>query len=131
MTQKQDAVGSVAEEAAKLLQALQGWNTDGGRAAHAAAAAGFAEQLASVLGPVHEHLGEGGADCGVCPLCRVAARVRQTSPEVKEHLTTAATSLVNAVAAFMAPVPRHDADPGAAAGPPGGSGRDADRSDVQ
>ena len=43
-------------------------------------------------------------------MCRVIAAVRDTSPEVKAHLSTAMTSLMQAAAGMMAtPVP----EPGA------------------
>ena len=96
-----DEVGSLGEEAAKLLGALSGWAreqaseaTDGlsGLAAHAAAAAH----------DVNEHLATGSPECTVCPVCRTAHAVRQLSPEVKMHLTTAVTSLAHAAAAIMA-----------------------------
>jgi hypothetical protein len=89
-----DAVGSVAEEAAKLLGALQGWATDGGGDA-AAGAAGLLHDL-------NEHVATGGTECRYCPLCQVISAVRDTSPEVKQHLTTAATSLVHAATGFLA-----------------------------
>jgi hypothetical protein len=104
-----ERTGSVGEEAAKLLQALQEWARDGagdatGATASAAAAA------ASAAHRINEHLATGGPECRYCPLCQVIAAVRGTSPEVRQHLTTAATSLMHVVAALLAtPVPDQDA----------------------
>ena len=44
-------------------------------------------------------------ECAWCPLCRTIAAVRQTSPEVRAHLTTAASSLMLAVSGMMATHP--------------------------
>ena len=106
MTDAGDAhdVGSLGEEAAKLLGALSGWARehagDAGEglsdlAAHAAASAR----------DLNEHLATGSAECTVCPVCRTVHAVRQLSPEVKTHLTTAVTSLAQAAAAIMATTP--------------------------
>lgn len=101
MTEKKEPVGSLAEEAAKLLAALQGWGQETG-ADYAGAAAEMANSAAGLLRDVNEHLGTGGADCRYCPVCRAMAVLRETSPEVKAHLGTAAASLVHAVAELMA-----------------------------
>ena len=96
-----EGVGSVSEEAAKLLSALQGWAKEtGGDYADAtdAAAAG----AASVLHRIDEHVATGGADCRYCPVCQVISVVRSTSPEVRDHLATAATSLMHAAAGMLA-----------------------------
>ena len=89
----QDPVGSVAEEAAKLLGALQGW-ASGGVGEPAARAAGL-------LHDMNEHIATGGAECRYCPLCQVIGAVRDTSPEVKQHLATAATSLLHAATGLL------------------------------
>jgi hypothetical protein len=80
-----DPVGSVGEEAAKLLSALQDWATESG--------AGFSD--------LHEHLATGSDECRYCPVCRAISLVRQTSPEVRAHLTAAAGSLLQAAAGLM------------------------------
>ena len=59
---------------------------------------------------MHEHLDEslrenlanGSPECRYCPVCRTIHVVRQMSPEVRAHLTTAATSLLQAAAGVMA-----------------------------
>ena len=105
MTGADEPVGSVTEEAAKLLHALQDWAKDSG-SEYAGAAASAAEGAASAAHRINEHVATAGAACTYCPLCRVITAVRDTSPEVKEHLSTAVTSLMQAAAGMMAtPVP--------------------------
>ncbi len=70
-----EAVGSAAEEAARLLAAVQDW-----------ARTRFD----------HEHLATGAAECQVCPVCQGIAALRQVKPETVEHLLDAAASLVAA-----------------------------------
>lgn len=97
----EDRVGSVAEEAAKLLGALQDWAKEGaGDTADAAGAA--AAGAAGALHDLNEHIATGGEDCRYCPVCQVISAVRETSPEVKAHLATAATSLLHAAAGVLA-----------------------------
>ena len=94
-------VGPLAEEAAKLFGALSGWARE-----HAGEASeglsGLAAQAASAVHGIDEHLATGSAECTVCPLCRTVHAVRQLSPEVKAHLTTAAASLAQAAVALLA-----------------------------
>jgi hypothetical protein len=94
-------VGSLGDEAAKLLGALSGWARE-----HAGEASdglsGFAAHAAASAHDLNEHLATGSAECTVCPVCRAVHAVRQLSPEVKAHLTTAVTSLAQAAAAIMA-----------------------------
>lgn len=105
------AVGSVGEEAVKLLGALQDWARDNATrqgAAGATAAAGMADRLAEI----NAHLATGGEDCTYCPVCQVIRAVRQTSPEVRAQLTTAASALLQAAAGMVeARTPRRQ-DPG-------------------
>ena len=108
MTGPDEPVGSVTEEAAKLLGALQDWAKDSG-SEYAGAAASAAEGAASAAHRINEHVATGGAACTYCPLCRMISALRDTSPEVKAHLSSAMTSLMQAAAGMMAtPVP----DPG-------------------
>ena len=93
-------VGSVAEEAARLLGALQGWAREGAPEA-SSGAAGAAASASAALHDLNEHIATGGEDCRYCPVCRVIAAVRQTSPEVKDHLTTAAVSLLHAATGIL------------------------------
>ncbi len=96
-----EQVGSVSEEAVKLLHALQDWAKESG-SEYAGATATAAEGAASAAHRLNEHIATGGAECTYCPVCRVIAAVRDTSPEVKEHLATAATSLMQAAAGLLA-----------------------------
>jgi hypothetical protein len=94
-------VGSLGEETAKLLGALSGWARE-----HAGDAgeglSGLAAQAAASAHDLNEHLATGSAECTVCPVCRTVHAVRQLSPEVTSHLTSAMASLAQAAAAIMA-----------------------------
>ena len=96
-----DDVGSLADEAAKLLGALSGWARD-----HAGEAsdglAGFAAHASVPIHDLNEHLATGAVECTTCPVCRTVHAVRQLSPEVRVHLTAAVTSLAQAATAVMA-----------------------------
>jgi hypothetical protein len=113
--QSRPEVGSVGEEAAKLLGALQDWARDNASrqgAAGASAAAGMAAGMTERLAEVNAHLATGGEDCTYCPVCQVIRAVRQTSPEVRAQLTTAASALLQAAAEIVeARTPRRP-DPG-------------------
>ncbi len=45
----------------------------------------------------HEHT----PDCAYCPICATIAVVRNTKPEVLEHLATAARELISAAALLL------------------------------
>src|SRR5215208_1283283 len=96
-TDKPDPVGSVAEEAAKLLGAVSGWARE-----HGDGVAGLADAMADGF---HEHPAAGSRQCAWCPVCRTVAAIRQTSPEVRAHLASAASSVMLAVSAMMATRP--------------------------
>ncbi|MFB9314434.1 hypothetical protein [Nocardioides plantarum] len=110
-------VGSVGEEAAKLLGALSGWATDAGDTGNAgepgaglgatlgAALGGLGGLAAERLSEVNDHLATGAAECTYCPVCRTVHAIRGTSPEVKAHLAGAASSFFQAVAAALATQP--------------------------
>jgi len=77
------SVGSAADEAHRLFEAVQQW-------AHRAS------------GGAGEHLGgrsiaTGSAECQLCPLCQLIGLVRGTHPEVVAHLGDAAGSLLAAL----------------------------------
>lgn len=65
-----DDVGPLAEEAARLMEALSGW--------------------------ADEHLGHSD-ECTVCPVCRLLGLLRQTRPETFAHLVEAAAAMTAAV----------------------------------
>jgi hypothetical protein len=92
-----EPVGSVAEEAAKLLGALSGWARE-----HGDGVTALADSMTQEL---HEHLATGAPECAWCPLCRTVAAIRQTNPEVRAHLANAASSLMMAVSGMMATRP--------------------------
>ena len=96
-----EPVGSVGEEAAKLFGALSEWARDQGTD-YAGCAAGAASSFAHTIRDVNEHVATGSADCRYCPVCQVIHVVRQTSPEVRAHLSVAASSLMHAAAGLLA-----------------------------
>ena len=109
----EELVGSVADEAVKLFGALADWARDHGSDV-GGGLAGLADQAAQTAKDVNEHLATGAAECTYCPLCRTVHAVRQASPEVRAHLATAASSLLQAAAGALATaVPN---DPGGRSG---------------
>jgi hypothetical protein len=94
-------VGSVGEEAAKLLGALSDWAKDQGTD-YAGSAEGAAGAFAHTVRDINEHIATGSQDCRYCPVCQVIHVVRQTSPEVRSHLAVAASSLMHAAAGLLA-----------------------------
>ncbi|EON23336.1 MULTISPECIES: hypothetical protein [Nocardioides] len=94
-------VGSLAEEAAKLFGALNGWAREQGSGL-GDTVTGLSEHAAAAAHDINDHLATGSAECTVCPVCRAVHAVRQLSPEVKAHLTTAAASLAQAAAGILA-----------------------------
>ncbi len=78
-----EPVGSVGDEAAKLLGVLAGWASD------------HAHDL-------NEHIATGDAECLYCPICRTVHAVREASPEVRAQLTTAASAFLQAAAGLLA-----------------------------
>ena len=96
-----DEVGTVAEEAAKLLGALSGFAKEHG-AGVGHGFADLAQGAAEAARNVNEHIATGAPECTYCPICRVVHVVRQCSPEVRTHLTVAATNLLQAAAALLA-----------------------------
>ena len=100
-----DEVGNVAEEAAKLIGALSGWARDHGEGLPSGLGHGLADAAQGLSGAAHnvnEHFATGGDDCTYCPICRGVRFVRGATPEVRAHLLTAASSLLQAGAALMA-----------------------------
>jgi hypothetical protein len=89
LTSEDEPVGSLGSEAAQLLQALQDWARDAGS---------------------DQHIATGSPACTYCPLCRVISALRD-NPEVRQHLSTAASSLMEAVVGIL--VHGADAEPDA------------------
>lgn len=98
---QEEPVGSVGEEAAKLLGALSDWTKDQGTD-YAGTAAGAASSFVHAVNDVAEHVATGSEDCRYCPVCQAIHVVRQTSPEVRAHLSQAASSLMHAAAGLLA-----------------------------
>ena len=94
-------VGSLAEEATKLLGALNGWAREHGGGL-GEGVSGLSEHAFAAAHDLNDHLATGSAECTVCPVCRTVHAVRQLSPEVKAHLGSAAASLVQAAAGILA-----------------------------
>jgi hypothetical protein len=87
-------VGSLADEATRLLGALGGWAREHGVTDPDPASTDPA-------GGPHGHDGLTG-DCTWCPVCRTAQAVRRTSPEVRDQLLVAATALMQAGSGLLA-----------------------------
>ena len=94
-------IGSLGEEAAKLLGALSNWASEQ-QAGPGAPWSDLAAQAAEAFHEVDEHLATGAAECTYCPICRTVHAVRQASPEVRAHLATATASLLQAAAGMLA-----------------------------
>jgi hypothetical protein len=108
-----ESIGSVADEAAKLLGALSDWAKDHGTDL-GQAASGLAGHAARSAQGVNEHLATGAAECSYCPICRTVHALRETSPEVRAQLATAATALLQAASGLLATaVPDARRDPSA------------------
>lgn len=85
-----EPVGSAAEEAARLLGAVADW------------ARGHGGEWGSLIEGADVHLATGAAECQWCPVCRAIRLLRAASPEVREHLSAAASSFAQAAAALLA-----------------------------
>ncbi|MET1059027.1 MAG: hypothetical protein ABWX84_05495 [Nocardioides sp.] len=99
-----DEVGSLSEEAVKLLGALSGWaRTHGGDLGQ-----GLSDIASAAMQDVDEHIATGAPECRYCPVCRVVHVVRDVSPEVRTHLMMAGANLMQAAAALMATAVQDD-----------------------
>jgi hypothetical protein len=94
MTREQ--VGSLAEEAAKLVSALSSMSSS--IASAATSAGGHDNDHEDDQGHVHDPL---SPECRYCPICAVGRAARAVTPEVREHLTSAALSLAMALKSFV------------------------------
>ena len=104
---EREPVGTLAEEAAKLLAAVHAWAGDadgrtgrGVRGQEPTRPARPARRRPR-HGESHEHGEHGPAECQWCPLCRLVRMAKATSPEVREHLSQAAISLALAVKGLL------------------------------
>lgn len=89
---RDDAIGSAAEEAAKLLGVLGEW-------------------ARSLRDDLDEHVATGAPECTYCPICRTVHVLRDAGPDVRTHLASAASSLMQAAAAVVASVANSGAPP--------------------
>ncbi len=94
-------VGSLAEEATKLLGALNGWAREQGGGL-AESVSGVSEHATATAHDVSSHFATGAAECTVCPVCRAVHAARHLNPDAKNHLASAAASLMHAAAAVLA-----------------------------
>jgi hypothetical protein len=79
---RDEPVGSVGDEAAKLLGVLAGWASEHAR-------------------DLNEHVATGDAECLYCPICRTVHAVRGASPEVRDQLASAASTFLQAAAGLL------------------------------
>ena len=107
------SVGSVGEEAAKLLGAISDWAHDQGSGV-GQGLGGLADHAASSMREINDHIATGSPECTYCPLCRTVHVIRETSPEVRTHLVTAASSFLQAATALLATQVPKDQDRGRA-----------------
>lgn len=91
-----EPVGSLAEEAARLLAVVQSWAQDQRPRPDSA----DADDPASDAGDHADH-DPLAAECRYCPLCAVARLAKAATPEVREHLAVAASSLAFAARALV------------------------------
>ncbi|HZX02978.1 hypothetical protein [Kribbella sp.] len=85
-----EPVGSVAEEAAKLFAVLQN-----------AASDAPSDEAHHEQHDEHEHEHKLGPDCVWCPVCQLIHRVRNTSPETIEQLSTAAAHVLGSLRSLL------------------------------
>jgi hypothetical protein len=86
-----EPIGSVAEEAAKLFAVLQ----------NAAADTTGTTTPPTTSGAPEEHEHKLGPDCVWCPVCQLINKVRTTSPETIEQLSTAAAHVLGSVRSLL------------------------------
>jgi len=90
---EREPVGSLAEEAAKLFEVLQGASRG-----HASGVGGMADAAGALWQDLNDHVS--GENCRYCPVCQLIGVLRQ--PEVRQHLASAAGSLAAALASALA-----------------------------
>ncbi|TQL69269.1 hypothetical protein FB381_3174 [Nocardioides albertanoniae] len=123
----EEPLGTTAEELARLMEAIGDWAKDSKDGA-GAAAGGLAHALTGIAGhasdlagrfaeDLGDHVDTGAPECTYCPVCRTVHVLRESSPEVKVHLASAAASLMQAATAVLN---------AAATGPGAGSGEGED-----
>lgn len=96
-----EPVGSLGDEAAKLLGAVADWAREQGTDLGTGVAA-MAGQAAAVARELDDHIATGAPECRYCPVCRSVHAVRTASPEVRAHLASAASSFLQAAVGMLA-----------------------------
>ncbi|TDU87025.1 hypothetical protein EV138_0542 [Kribbella voronezhensis] len=97
-----EPVGSVAEEAAKLFAVLQQATTEA-KGQHSSHQEPVHEEPADEAADEHEHgtAHRGGPECQWCPVCQLIAKVRTTSPETIEQLSSAAAGVLGSLRSLL------------------------------
>lgn len=85
---------SLAEEAARLIEGLQGL-LRGGLGPNAGDVSG------DVWGEVTDKIATGGPECRLCPFCQLLGMLRHTRPDAFRHLADASESLTAALGDLM------------------------------
>jgi hypothetical protein len=88
-TEGAQPAGSVGEEAARLLEALEAWVRQHG------------------AGSIAARVATGSPECCLCPLCHLLGALRTARPETFEHLLDASGSLA---AALRSALDAHESD---------------------
>jgi hypothetical protein len=98
-----EPVGSVAEEAAKLFAVLQqAARHEEPRRAPEPDEAEAAYEVPDEPEELHQHgAARSGPECQWCPVCQLIAKVRTTSPETIEQLSTAAAGVLGSVRSLL------------------------------
>jgi hypothetical protein len=86
-------VGTLAEEAAKLVAAMQNWGAEAASATADRDAPGSESDEKAHSSSDHAWHDPDSPECRWCPLCQFVRAAKATSPEVRDHLASAAVSL--------------------------------------
>lgn len=89
MTGGQDGVGSLADEAQKLLDAAAVWLAE--------RSAGATEKVRALAEELDSGLAVDAPECRYCPLCQLIALLRGERPELTARLVEIGTALLLAV----------------------------------
>jgi hypothetical protein len=83
--------GSLAEEAARLVEAAAQW----------------ARRAVTAVDPEGDRLDTGAPECAACPFCRAVRALRDEHPDVAERATAMATEAATTLAAMLRTVFDH------------------------
>jgi hypothetical protein len=99
-----EPIGSFAEEAAKLVSALSSLQQGGQHGPDSSAddTRGSDDPAGSgASGGTHDAHDPLSPECRYCPLCALARAARSMTPEVRDHLASAASSLLLAARGLL------------------------------